>query len=380
MNFRQRLLRLCTIGCGLLLILSLGLAPRAALAVIDPKIKTSLDAAKSRDAIAASVKERVADLAGADPAKRSAARDGLITEINLPNVSTEFLDTYAQELNNQLKPLVDPTQPDVKIRLNAAIVVAKVAEKSNTARFAEITDILLKDKSDAVVNWGLKASRYVLPPVLAAGLPQAKALIKSIRAKVGDPVLLPLVYDALSIDFQNNRQSPQFPKMVAGAVPEMIAVLRERVDLICKQVPPDATVDVAGMNFLVATSVWKQQTPPQQLETAQLLSDYIGVAGQRGAMSTGTDREQMTKAVQNASNAIGATFVIAGQPIPPAIQQLMKLDPNNPSYAQMVGAAYPALKAVTAWKDLKAPPKCEGANPATAPAAGAPAAPPPAAK
>jgi hypothetical protein len=370
MNFRQRLLRFCTIGCGLLLILSLALTPGEALAAagIDLKIKTSPDAAKSRDVIAAAVKDRAAELGGADPAKRSSARDAFISDANAPNITTEFLDTYAQELNTQLKPLVDPGQQDVKIRLNAAIVVARVAEKANNPRLAEITEILLNDKSDAVVNWGLKAAKFVLPQVLAAGLPQGKALIKLIRARTNDPVLLPLVYDALSIDFQNNRNAPQFAKMVAGAVPEVIGVLRERIDLMRKQAPPDPAVDSAGMNFLVATHVWGRQTPQQQLETVQLLSDYLSVAGHRAAMNAGTDKEQLTKAVQNAATALGAIFVINGQStVPAAINQLRQLDPSNPNYLQLIEGAYPFLKTIPAWKDLKPAPKTEAANGTSAP-------------
>jgi hypothetical protein len=370
MNFRQRLLRFCTLGCGLLLILSFSLAPRLALAAIDLKIKTSPDASKSRDVISASVKDRVAELAGADSAKRSSARDTLTGEVNAPNINPEFLDIYAQELNTQLKPLVDPGQQDVKIRLNAAIVVAKVAEKAGNARLAEITEILLNDKSDAVVNWGLKAARYVLPQVLASGGPQSKGLIKAIRARAGDPVLLPLVYEALSIDFQNNRNAPQFAKMVAGAAPEVTGGLRERVDLMTKQAPPDPTVDAAGMNFLAATHVWANESPQQQLDTVQVLSDYIYVAGERAAASSGAERDALNSAVVFAGKALNAIFIIRKEAVPAAISQLTKLDPNSASYKQQIDAAYPALKALPAWKALKDPPKIQGATsaPSTAPA------------
>ena len=54
MNFRQRLLRLCTLGCGMLLILSPGLMVNTALA-IPLELKQSLDADKHKPEIAAAV-------------------------------------------------------------------------------------------------------------------------------------------------------------------------------------------------------------------------------------------------------------------------------------------------------------------------------------
>src|SRR5438045_6774335 len=118
MNFRQ-LLRLCTFGSALLLNASLSSRASAVITPIPAAIKTSPDADKSAPLINAFVKTQVDALAS--PATRHEAREALIAEVTVPGVSTQFLDTYAKAINDQLQPLVKTSQ-DQTIRLNAAII------------------------------------------------------------------------------------------------------------------------------------------------------------------------------------------------------------------------------------------------------------------
>ena len=62
----------------------------------------------------------------------------------------------------------------VAVRLNAAIVVARVGEKTASAALQPAVITLLSDKSDAVKLWGLKAAKFVLPAVLMAAPPPTK--------------------------------------------------------------------------------------------------------------------------------------------------------------------------------------------------------------
>ena len=178
--------------------------PRLAHAAIPSDIKNSPDADKSRPVIAAEVKAQAAELAGDDLPKRHVAREALMGELNAPGnqpFSGTFLDVYSQEINTQLMPLTD--NPDPRVRLAVAIIVERVGDKADTARLYDITDKLLHDKSQAVLIWALKAARVVLPPVLQGGMQaNQQKLIAEIELHADDPLLLPLVYEALSLSQQ----------------------------------------------------------------------------------------------------------------------------------------------------------------------------------
>src|SRR3954468_17892238 len=205
MDIRQPLLRLCTSGCGFLLIVSLlsALISRPVQAAIDGGIKTSPDITSNKKLIADTVAAEVADLTGADIVKRGKQRDNLAGEVNAPGgtpFSGAFLDEYSQQINKQLLPLA--TNPDPRVRLNVAIIVARVAERVDNTRLLPITLILLADKSDAVLNWALKSAGYVLPAVVQAGITQGQQqLISSIKALTKNPQLLQQCYEAMSLNY-----------------------------------------------------------------------------------------------------------------------------------------------------------------------------------
>src|SRR5438309_1556307 len=101
MNFRHRLGRLCSTGCGLLVILlSLAFVPTAQAIPLTRKVAP--DADKDRPQIATEIKTQVDKITSGDPADRSKAREALIAEVNAPGnqpFSSAFLDAYAQEIN-----------------------------------------------------------------------------------------------------------------------------------------------------------------------------------------------------------------------------------------------------------------------------------------
>ena len=69
--------------------------------------------------------------------------------------------------------------PDVRVRLNAAIICAGVARKTGGARLTRSTAAFLKDPSDAVALWGLQSAKYVIPALVAnTNVPMAVQISK----------------------------------------------------------------------------------------------------------------------------------------------------------------------------------------------------------
>jgi hypothetical protein len=374
MNLGQWLLRFRTSGCGWLLILSLLAIARPAWA-IPVDIKTSLDADKHREEIAASIKAQVADLEGDDPVKRSKARDALITEVNAPGnqpYSGVFLDVYAQELNTQLMPLTD--NKDTRVRLNVAIIVAKVGEKVDSTRLFDITEKLLQDKSPAVVNWALKAAKVVLPPLLQAGM-QANAtkLTTAIKAHADDAQLLPLVYDALAIRFDAKAAAPNRDKMVVAVVPQMLELLQARVKMYIQQVPPEPTDIVPAVLFLSDPRTWnalgRENQQPLQMQIVQTLSDLIGLAGQRAVTAT-AGRSDLEFVIQRAASGLFAiALTIKEQSVQDGLAPLTKITPGgtNSNLAQLSASVPAVLKLYPAWAAIKPAPAIQSNSPTTGP-------------
>ncbi len=166
----------------------------------------------------------------ASPATVHDARETLIEQAGgaggqVP--SGPYLDLYAQELDTQLTPLLN--NPDQTVRLNAAIVVAGVAQKVDNVRLLPITMLLLNDKSDAVQIWALRASRFILPPAITIG--QQAKLLAAVKAHAGpnaNPMLLQLVYEALSPVIA--RSDPNGEKIGSVVMPELHGLLTARIE------------------------------------------------------------------------------------------------------------------------------------------------------
>jgi hypothetical protein len=373
MNLRHCLLRLRTLGCGLLLMFCmLAIARPAAAIPID--IKNSPDADKSRTAIAGEVKTQVAELSGDDAVKRGKAREALVSELNAPGGQTysgTFLDVYAQEINSQLMPLTD--NPDPRIRLEVAIIVTHVGEKTDSTRLYDITLKLLQDKSQAVLMWALKAAHVVLPPVLQAGmLANQQKLIAAIESHADDPMLLELVYDALSLDSKTN--IPNRDKMVAIVVPEMLKLLQDRIKVYQAQVPPEPAAVVPAVLFLSNPTTWnslgKSGNAAIQLQIIQSLSDLIGVAGQRAVVATGAgDRVALEFVVQKAASGLVAISLTAkADSVQTGVQPVLHAQVSNPNFMQLVGSVPAALKTNPAWATIKPAPAIVSNAPTSAPA------------
>jgi hypothetical protein len=263
-------------------------------------VRTATDETANRPLIAQYVQSELAIIAqDADPKKTSTARDSLIDEIRgLVDPSPAFLDAYEAELLTQMPPLL--ANPSVRVRLNAAIVVAEVAAKSQDAQLSNLIITELNDASEAVVLWGLKAAHEVIPPAL--GVPNLKvqlitAVIKAAQRLASGPVIS-AAYRALAV----GDQPPAQPAELITPVQNLLAW---RIQQYATATPPEPPADARGTKFLTERNVWLTQTPRQQRTTVQLIVNLIGAAAADfSSAQPGDDRDELIDLLSEAGKAI----------------------------------------------------------------------------
>jgi hypothetical protein len=126
--------------------------------------------AGSKDIIDDFVARNVANLLNdGDPAARSRSRDNLSAATMTAGTaaSPAFLFEYGRSLNTALAQRLNAaSKPTLLQRLNAAIVVAKVAYVAQNAALEPVTLQLINDPAEPVLMWALKAAQPQIPQVL----------------------------------------------------------------------------------------------------------------------------------------------------------------------------------------------------------------------
>ena len=242
------------------------------------------------------VENAVKNLTSDDPDKQARGRDDLAAGAALNDATAQaspvYLDAYATAVAKALTPLTQ--HEDMRVRLNAAIATARVAERAGNTRLADLAVKFMNDKTSAVALWGVKAGRRMLPVSIQAGgnnvlLP---ALGQSVQRYLLITPIVIEVYDALALDVLNPQNRPS-DAMIKTVVPPMLQVFHTRVGSYGAAVPPDPAIDNVASEFFVSQSVWKVMTPQQRTEAVQLMADLISFAGQHAALMEGADRQPL---------------------------------------------------------------------------------------
>jgi hypothetical protein len=258
-------------------------------------IVTSPDPSAQRDQINAFVDTQVNKLLIADPASWGAGRALLVGEVSKQGATPGFYDVYADSINKYLLPLA--TNKDPRVRLNAAIVAARVASKAANGRLAPVTLAFLKDSSDAVVLWGLQSAKYVVPALLAVrDATNADAIAKAVVLAAQNhmtPAVIEEAYRTLLIDPALPQDDPHYMNditapMLSGFLPNPMALYEYRIKLYDDVAAPMQPVaDTWASTFFVNEKVWAAQSPTQQGQTLNLMLGLLkGAAKQNGAAAT----------------------------------------------------------------------------------------------
>ncbi|MEA2708181.1 MAG: hypothetical protein QOF78_782 [Phycisphaerales bacterium] len=345
---------------------------------MDDKTKQAASmSATDRSAVDQRVKEVVSILADADPGQQSRARVWLLNETALPGgvaASPAFLDTYAQSISTHLMPLTKHDSP--RVRLNAAIVAAEVARAANNTQLAPIALIFLNDKSEAVVLWGMKAARWIIPAQLRMAVggfnkSLADAIVPTVQRHSQGQVAGAIVveaYDALTLDVLNQVNfSKVTPAQVGTIAPYVLNLLQARIPLYQKGVPPAPGADATGTRFLTDPKTWPT-LGTQQFAAVQAISDLVALAAKQFQAANSLDRIELAGTIRSASLA-AATLVASAQAAP--IQAAANYNPTQATPSQisgLAGAVQQGLAATPQFGALKPPPPIQGNAPAPAPA------------
>ena len=291
---------------------------------------------EGQSAIVAFQKAQIAKMAGNTPKARNEGRDALVAAVvgGEPAPSPQFVDAYVQALNDTLMPLTD--DPSMLMRLNAAIVVGKVAERTQNLRLKPIVSKILADKADPVVLWGAKAAGpLILAQMRAQVMPNDKlvaGLVSAIQDNLSGAVAQ-AGYEALRLNITQERDSLTEP-MLQVTIPYIQKLLGARLAKYQDGIPDVPVDDTLATGFLVDSVVWKAQTPAQRLVTTQLIVDMLSLGSHRAAALNAkedqADREDVVQTLKLVGSAVRVIADLGGKTnLTSAAAAVMKLEPSN---------------------------------------------------
>lgn len=377
----RRLALMCCLLLSASWILS---ASPAQAAVLSDDVRGSVLSDPVKPAVQNFVNQQIAKLQNDDLSVQQQAREALIAEVyqstapNALRLGRGFLDAYAEVLNSALLPMVKSQSPQQ--RLNVAIVVAKVAQRSNNFRLMPVTVELLKDPNEAIVLWGVRAAGHIFPSLFANNVaatnnPLMPAFMDAVKKYVRSPAVMATAYEALTVRDRGDTavQPANWDAVVSPLAAAMLEVVEARLALYREGIPPAPATERDATFFLTLDKVWNAKHPnasAYQLRTVQAISDLIGFARQRLATASPTERIELVQHL--IPKAAAALWVVSDYAKAPQLKR--ELDPLiriTPSMADAeitarADAVYPALTRVDQFKTIKPPASLGSANNAVA--------------
>ena len=245
------------------------------------------------------------------------ARENLIAEAKGGSVA--FLAKYAELLNGEILGILKDVK-DAKSRLNAAIVVARVADIANNTKLEKCVLALLdKNQPEAMRIWGMRAARPVLPELLKVNgeKPMIDAIVATVKQFPSNGPMCEDAYDAL-----NPRNA------TAKAVPTIVDALLDltawRIEIYKNGLPgggaqtllPDEPeVDSTPFTNICNQGVWValDKNKKQDVRAMQLASDLMGLSAVRAETPAYRSyREQLQGSISRVSGGVFVAATIVG--------------------------------------------------------------------
>lgn len=334
------------------MVLGLGLSLGAqayAQSAIAPATQTGASISDSdQKTIRAFVTAQAALIGGSDADQQGKARDLLIKKVS--GESAAFADIYGQAVNDAMLELSG--NAEFRVRLNAAIVVARVAEKTKSLRLKPVALKFLQDHAAPVVLWGVKAHAALIPAQLRTQIVPNEPLISNLPVAVEDNLSAPIVqaaYEALRMDLVTQRTTLT-DEMFRAVVPAVQDIVAMRAAEYKDGIPDIPVVDNLGTGFLVDGSVLKAQTTEQKTRSAQLVCDILaGAAKQAAYLDKGSMRkDDVIQAIKLFGSAIHVIGQARGkQTIADAAMPVSRLDTSSEP-AAIIKACDDLIVAITA--------------------------------
>jgi hypothetical protein len=255
--------------------------------------------------------------ANTDPVPK--AREAIIAEAK--GGSAAYLAKYAEILNTQILNVLKDVK-DRRARLNAAIVVARVADIANNTKLEKsVLALLEKTQPEELKSWGMRAARPLLPELVKVNA--EKPLIELITTTVKQfPENGPLAEDAY--DALNPRNA--MGKSVPTIVDALLDLAAFRIEIYKNGVPggggktlmpdlPDA--DSTPFLNIFNQGVWSNldKAKKQDARSMQLACDLMHWSAVRGEMQQyRTYREQLQGSISKVAGGIYVAATTLNEP------------------------------------------------------------------
>lgn len=346
-------------------------APSGSIPAAARNVQTAAEIQQYKPAITAFVNAHVTALTSADPKARSNARDAIIQQVPTAALPI-YLQEFAKAINDAALPAFANAGPAEKVILS--VTVAKVAERAMNTSLAPVVRQMLKDPSDAVVLWAVKAAQPMVPVLAGNSLDPNVALITEVTdaaiKRSGNQWIVDEAYLALTLAKRDNTlAAPQVSAMVKIVLPEVQKLFASRLAAWAKGVPPLPTAETRATAFFVSSEVWKRSlTPAQQFTVVQNITDLLNAATNQFAANASARGEiaPLVKLIASAFWVVGDN--VGNQPVKAASTVLATINAGTApaTVSQNTASMLNAVVAVPAFTQLKGVP-----TPAPAPAAAA---------
>jgi len=286
------------IAKGRTLVVGLALVVAAALLCVPATVQAAGDPATF-------VSEQFAILRSGTATEQQKARDELISKVR--GDFAMMRDAYAQAVNAEaLRLLKDTTQ--IRPRLCAAIVVARVSESTGSPRLQESAIALLNDPSEVLQIWGMRAARGLLPTLIRTN--SHAAVLERMLAVVKQNPSRPLMEEAFAA-LMPTVELPADRAIVAAVVDPLLTLIDMRVEAYRNTAPDDPANDDKPFHFLTRQGIWNQiLTPTQQKRVLAAVAQILPKAANYSDEAPAIQKEQFRTTFRNIS---GGVWVAADQ-------------------------------------------------------------------
>ncbi|HRK31652.1 MAG TPA: hypothetical protein PLD59_11285 [Tepidisphaeraceae bacterium] len=319
-------------------------------------VVTSPDADKgaNREAIKKHVAEQVEKLVSEDPAVRTSGRDGLVSRVT-QTAHPVFVDFYCSEINIQIRPALADAK--LESRLNAAIVLARLAPADRAAKLSESVITVLGDKQEPVKLWGMKAAAQLLPSSITV-----QSLNNPLLAKVSEvaqsaagSTLIVEAYDGLTltthssevIALRDRYSNADWERLIKVVMPEFRKLWATRLDQYIEGKVIEPMAEQIPTNFVSPLRSWTAMGKDQQVVVMQMLLNQLSLAGELA----GDALEAKPAYIRVIQRTAGAIQVIAqhenNRALGDVASAIGKL-PDTAAAATIEGAIAPMQKAIIA--------------------------------
>lgn len=307
-------------------------------------------------------------LTGTDFAVQKEAREVLVAGAN---GSEAYGEIYATSLNTALIKVLQGK--DFRARLNAAIVASHVGDKVKSAHLHDVAMLMIADKDESIVLWGIKTAQSVVPASFAAMGAAAKTdLIDAVEKAAESRKSGMIAVEAYEVLAPRVTGTTISAPLVNAVLPPLLKLMSIRNQQYIHGLPDEPAAENAPLLFLTLGPVWNTLTPAQRVAEMQQISDLVGMAGQRYATASRTDQEILLPLLKQAGSALIVVGQEAGSvPLQTAAGAISKLNLSVPAatISSATAAIFPAIQAVPAFANLTPPPTVSPDAPTTAPSA-----------